>query len=289
MRHDDTFSVQPMKPFAPELRPKQFHAVRRLVYRVSGIDLHPGKEELVRARLMKRLRALHLSEFDQYFRYLERDDTGRETAQMIDVLTTNKTFFFRESEHFECLKRTVLPALRGKTVRLWSAGCSSGEEPYSMAMTLMESLPDIAKRDVRVLATDISQRMLDKAGQATYGPEQVGLLPFPYIGRYFDSVSDGRSKLFRVRPEVRSMVRFARLNLMDEWPMAGKFDAIFCRNVMIYFDRPVQQDLVRRFHSALREDGHLMVGLSESLAPVAQAFRYIQPAVYRRLPVRTEE
>jgi chemotaxis protein methyltransferase CheR len=288
MRPDSEFHVRPMEPFSPELRPKHFRAVQRLAYRVAGIDLHPGKEDLVRARLMKRLRVLHLPGFDQYFKYLERDRSGREAAQMIDVLTTNKTFFFREAEHFECLKKNILPALRGKKLQLWCAGCSSGEEPYSLVMTLLDAFPDMAARDIRVLATDISQRMLDKARAAVYGKEQVESLPLPFITRFFDSVPDGRSRIYRIRPEVRSLIHFARLNLMDEWPMSGKFDVIFCRNVMIYFDRPVQRDLIRRFHSILKPDGHLIVGLSESLASVAMTFRYVQPAVYRRIPERTD-
>jgi chemotaxis protein methyltransferase CheR len=286
MMREPARSERPIEIFTPALKPKHFRAIQRLAYRVAGIELHPGKEELVKARLMKRLRALRMPGFEPYFKYLERDATGRELAQVIDVLTTNKTYFFREAEHFECLKRSVLPALRGREIRIWSAGCSSGEEAYSLAMALMDAVPDRTGRDIRILATDISQRMLDRARAGVFGREQVQTLPLPVTARYFDCVSDGRTHQYRVRPEVRSLVHFARLNLMDAWPMSGKFDVIFCRNVMIYFDRKTQRDLVQRFHSILQPDGHLFVGLSESLASIAQIYRYVQPAVYRRIPER---
>jgi chemotaxis protein methyltransferase CheR len=281
---NDAIEKQPEHPngvFMPKLNLKQFRAVQQLVYQVAGINLNNGKEGLVKARLMKRLRALHLSDFDQYFNYLESDGNGDETAQMVDALTTNRTYFFRESEHYDYLRNVVLPGLDSECIRVWSTGCSSGEEPYSLAITLMEANPRLDRRDVKILATDISRRMIEKARRATYGAEQIDKVPFPLIHKYFEYCAE-HSK-YTVRSDARNLVHFARLNLMDDWPMTGQFDVIFCRNVMIYFDRPTQKALIQRLWSVLKEGGHLMIGHSESLLPLTQSFKYIKPAVYRRI------
>jgi chemotaxis protein methyltransferase CheR len=266
------------------LQPAQFVKIGQLVHRVCGINLRPGKEELVRSRLIKRLSALDLETFDDYLTYLDDDTSGQELITMIDVLTTNKTSFFRESQHFTFLVQHVLPDLQaaGQPMRFWSAGCSSGEEPYSIAMTLREEIQDIDRRDVRILGTDISTRILAIARQAVYDRDSLDGVPAPLLHKYFIPVQPASSGMYQVHERLRAMVRLARLNLMQKWPMQGPFDLIFCRNVMIYFDKTTQEWLAKRFWNLLRPGGYLFLGHSESLATGSSMFRYVQPAVYMK-------
>ena len=272
--------------YSLKLSSQQFDKISRLVYQVSGIDLHEGKEELVKARLIKRLRYLKIFGFDRYLKYLANDKNGNEVQAMVDVLTTNKTNFFRESEHLEYLRNEIIPGLGNDQIRLWSAGCSSGEEPYSIAITLCEAIPDIGKRDIKILATDISDRMMERARQGLYNEETLKGLPPQLKRKYFQKADSGISQRYRVVTQLQSMVCFAKLNLMEEWPMRGMFDVIFCRNVMIYFDKQTQEKLVKRFWSLLRAGGYLMVGHSESLTFMAHDYRYIKPAVYQKVKVQ---
>ncbi len=266
---------------APELTPAQFETISRLLYQLCGIDLRQGKEGLVQARLAKRLRALGLADYDDYIAYVRRDASGRELVTMIDVLTTNKTSFFREPRHFDFLCQHVVPQLRARSRgRIWSAGCSSGEEPYTIALVLRETLPDLDRLDIKILATDISTPVLARAREATYEQDALAGLPSTLVHRYFTCVKPTPPRLYRVNDNVRALVRLARLNLMEPWPMKGPFDVIFCRNVVIYFDKPTQQKLVRRFWKLLRPGGFLFVGHSESLTTASHEFRYVQPAVY---------
>jgi chemotaxis protein methyltransferase CheR len=262
----------------PPLTGGQFALIGDLLHRQCGIALAPGKEALVTARLYKRLRALGLQAFDEYLDHVDRDPA--ELRAMVDALTTNKTDFFREPEHFVYLRQVVLPALSpiDEPIKIWSAGCSSGEEPYSIAITLREGLPLPDLREARILATDISDRVLACARAGVYDEETVRDVPPAYLGRYFHRVQ-GR---FTVNDALRRHVAFARLNLLGEWPMRGPFDAIFCRNVMIYFDNPTRQRLVQRFWELLKPGGHLFVGGSESLTSIDHRFRYVQPAVFGR-------
>lgn len=265
-----------------ELSEKQFLKISQLVYRRCGINLREGKEALVRARLMKRLRALELDDFQQYIKYLESDKTEKELHLMLDLITTNKTSFFREPEHFDYLRQKIVPELKEKRLRLWCAGCSSGEEPFSLAMLLRQEVSDIDGKDIRILATDISLRMLDRARKAQYGAETVSDLPRSFLQKYFARTPNGSSRQYQVKDEVRAMVRLAKLNLMESWPMKGPFNVIFCRNVMIYFDKATQQSLVKRFGNLLESGGYLFVGHSESLSAISHNLRYVQPAVYRK-------
>jgi chemotaxis protein methyltransferase CheR len=241
---------------------------------------------LVKGRLLKRLHALGLDSFDDYLAYVEGDTSGQELATMIDVLTTNKTSFFREPQHFTYLRQRLIPQLQQlrRPIRFWSAGCSSGEEPYSLAIVLREALPDIDQRDVRILATDISTRILAVARQAVYEQEKLSEIPAPLLYKYFTLVRCEPIPAYRLKETVRALVRLARLNLMQQWPMRGPFDVIFCRNVMIYFDRQTQEWLVQRFWELLRPGGHLFIGHSESLSSVVHSFRYVQPAIYVKQP-----
>ena len=263
-----------------ELSPGEFGRISATMQEVAGIRLPPGKETLVKSRLSKRLRALGLGDFEAYLRHVDADGSGGELKEMVDALTTNKTSFFRESAHYDHLVEAAFPALEGAgRIRLWSAGCSTGEEPYTLAMLMREHLPASALRDARILATDISGRALTAAVRGEYSPAVVGDVPGPLLRRHFRRTAEGR---YRAEDSLRSLVAFARLNLMGPWPMKGTFDVIFCRNVMIYFDREVRERLVGRFHGMLREGGILYVGHSESLTGLRHPFTYVRPAVYRR-------
>ncbi|HEY7494870.1 MAG TPA: protein-glutamate O-methyltransferase CheR [Candidatus Tectomicrobia bacterium] len=278
--------MRPSTLLACELLPEQFTQISQLIYRLCGISMRPGKEGLVKARLMKRLMALGLESFADYLAYVEGDTSGRELITMIDVLTTNKTSFFRESQHFTYLRQHMVPQWRQDRhpIRFWSAGCSSGEEPYSLAMVLREELPEMEQRDIRILATDISTSVLATARQAVYTQETLSDVPAPLFRKYFTLVRREPTPAYQVNETIRGMVRLARLNLMHKWPMRGPFDAIFCRNVMIYFDKPTQEWLVQRFCALLRPGGYLFIGHAESLPTALQNLRYVQPALYVRPP-----
>jgi chemotaxis protein methyltransferase CheR len=267
-----------------ELSEAQFQTVSRMVYRLCGINLKDGKQALVRARLMKRLRALNMKSFEEYLNHIGTDSGLPELNFMIDVITTNKTSFFREPEHFQFLADKVLSEIgHSKKLRFWTAACSSGEEAFSLAIVLRECFGDIDARDIKILATDISLRMLEKARKAVYnGKDTLQDVDNHLLQKYFAKVSDGDFPEYQIRDIVRNMVKIARLNLMDAWPMKGLFHVIFCRNVMIYFDRATQQRLVSRFWDFLEPGGYLFVGHSEGLSAISHRFRYIRPAVYRK-------
>lgn len=259
----------------------EFERICAMLFEQSAIVLTKGKEGLVRSRLAKHVRRLGLASYTEYLEAVESDATGRERSHMIDSLTTNKTSFYREGAHFEYLQESVLPQLLAsrERLRIWSAGCSSGEEPYTLAMLLHEVVRDPAQRGVRILATDLSSKVLTMARAAVYPLGAISDLPWDGT-HYFERVhSDGQPAL-RVRDEVRALVRFARLNLMEAWPMEQGFQVIMCRNVMIYFDKTVQERLVNRFYDLLAPGGHLFVGHSESLTSLKHRFRYVKPAVY---------
>ncbi len=277
-----TDSRMPISFLDIELSDKQFRKISQLIYDMCGIKLSPGKEGLVKSRLSKRLRALGMCDFDSYLEHVGKDCSGKELITLIDSLTTNKTGFFREEQHFEFLRSQILPPFRadGRRMRIWSAGCSSGEEPYSIAILLREEWPAVETFDVRILATDISTRVLELATRAVYEEEAVKEINRPIFKKYFTCVRESPTRAYHVNDSVRQMVRLARLNLMDPWPMKGPFHAIFCRNVMIYFDKQTQLELVRRFWEMLAPGGYLLVGHSESLTASSYRFRYVRPATY---------
>jgi len=272
-----------------ELSDRVYYRFVDLVYREAGISLGDAKRELVRSRLLKRLRALHLSSFDEYYeRISKQDPDGEELVAMLDAISTNKTDFFRESQHFRFMAETVLPALTGRIanggprrIRIWSAGCSSGEEPYTLAMVLRESITAGAGWDAKILATDISTKVLHVAYVGLYEESKVAPVPPKMRFANFTKEETDRGVFYRVKPELKKMVAFRRLNLASEtYPFTGKFDVIFCRNVMIYFDRPTQESLVNRLHQYLHPGGYLFIGHSESLTWPKALFRFIQPTIY---------
>lgn len=265
-----------------ELNHSQFQEISRIVYHQCGINLKSGKEALVRARLLKRLRALQMPSVRAYMDLIGSEAGKSEINTLIDVMTTNKTSFFRESAHFDYLADVVLPASDHSRLRFWSAACSSGEEPYTLAMVLRESIPSIDQKDVLILSTDISNRMLETARAGVYSQERLAGVPRALVQKYFERSAAHGAQTLRVGPALRKLVRLAPLNLMQPWPMKGPFNVIFCRNVMIYFDRPTQQGLVNRFYDLLAPGGYLFVGHSEGLSGIRHAFQYMKPAVYRK-------
>ena len=270
------------------LSDNQFNQISDLVRSVCGINLHDGKKELVKARLAKQLRHKGINSFDEYIERVRNDRSGIELTKMLDVLSTNLTYFFREPQHFDYLRKSLLPAVLRRNreqskLRIWSAGCSTGEEPYSIGILLREEFASLSRWDVRILATDLSTAVLETAKAGIYPRERLGELPAAMVGRQFVPDTQGlRPATYRISPAIRSLVSFGRLNLMEKWPMHGPFDVIFCRNVMIYFDKPTQARLVGRFWDILSPGGCLFVGHSESLSGITHRFRYVEPAVYAK-------
>jgi chemotaxis protein methyltransferase CheR len=270
-----------------EMTQKQFESICSLVRDQSGIKLKSGKEELVKARVGKRLRSLNMTSLGDYLSYLGNGGSGEELSNLLDAISTNVTSFFREPDHFSYLRNTVLPRVvasaggRGR-LRIWSAGCSSGEEPYSIGIHLCEGIQNLDAWDARILATDLSLNMLERARQAVYDDQRLEGIPVQLRSRYFQRLLDGRQKSYRVCDRVRGLTHMARLNLMGSWPMQGPFDAIFCRNVMIYFDKPTQSKLIGRFRDLLAPNGTLFLGHSESLTGNRDDFRHVRSTIYQR-------
>lgn len=275
------------------LSAKQFKLIQKLIYEHAGIALQDNKQTMVQGRLAKRLRALHLESFDQYITHLEQNLDGAELVDFINCLTTNKTDFFRENHHFQFLSTTLLPKLQGallagtQKLRIWSAACSSGEEPYSIAMTLREALGSDC--DMGILASDIDTQVLERCNEGVYPGSRVADVPKYLLHRYFDkekgSGSDEDSISWRAKNSLRDLVRFRRINFQDPtWPIQTKFDVIFCRNVMIYFDTATQAKLVERFANYLQPEGHLIIGHSETLSGVSDRFDLIGNTIYQLKP-----
>jgi chemotaxis protein methyltransferase CheR len=265
---------------APALGRGEFDAIRGLLHEVCGIRLNPGKEELVRSRLLRRLRDLNVGSFGEYVTRL-RGPGGKEEAQrLVDLLTTNTTSFFREKHHFDLLRTQLIPEWQASRapVRIWSAGCSSGQEPYTIAMTLFEASQRPEQWDVRILATDISSRILATAKRGVYEKELTDSIPGHITAKYFEPAPEGS----RVVDKLRKKITFAPLNLMTRWPMRGPFQAIFCRNVMIYFERDLQAKLAARFIELLAPGGYLFLGHSEALAAGRSEMSPVAPSAYRR-------
>lgn len=251
----------------------EFRTLARIVHAESGIVLSEGKRGLVVSRLGRRLRSLGLTDFASYCGLVESGAGGEERVQLISALTTNVTRFFREDHHFQALRDRILPDLvsrarRGGRVRIWSAGCSSGEEPYSIAIEVLELCPEAASLDLRLLATDIDPQVLATARAGRYPVEAVDGIAPPRRARHFGSEGEGQ---VAVAEPLRALITFAPLNLIGDWPMRGAFDVIFCRNVVIYFDAQTRDRLWHRFAAALAPGGSLFIGHSERLGGQAEA------------------
>jgi len=261
-----------------DLEKNDFERVRQIIYDYSGINLHDGKQALVRARLMKRIRKLGLSNFKEYLDIVESNTIDGEFYSFVDVLTTNKTSFFREAQHYGYMRDEIIPNMKGRNVRWWSAGCSSGEEPVTMAITLFEQF-NSNKTPVKILATDLSRDMLLRAKKGVYNEEKMDGIPGFLRKRYFREQEAG---LFKIHENIRKMITYGRLNLKAEWPFKHLFHVIMCRNVMIYFDRETQNRLVSRFYNQLELGGYLFLGHSESINGKDIGFVNVRPAVYQK-------
>lgn len=264
------------------LTEREFREIRELARRTFGLDLRPGKEALVNARLARRVQELGLGSIAEYIEAVKADRTGVELERLINALATNHTQFLREPQHFELLRGRILPELeRRASFWIWSAGCSSGEEPYSILFTAAEALGGRIGA-LRLLATDISTRALEKAQAGIYPMERLEGLPPGWPQKYFQRGVGRWEGSVRVKPEWRAKVDFRRLNLMEDFSHLPAMAVIFCRNVMIYFDKPTQEGLVRRFEDRLEPGGWLLIGHSEGLMGVRHGLEYVKPAVYRK-------
>lgn len=276
-----------------QLSPSDFEALAGILHRETGIYMPESKRTLMQSRLSKRLRALGLPDFGAYRHRVEREAPDGELNEMISCLTTNVTRFFRESQHFDDLAENLLPKLletarAGRRVRFWSAGCSTGEEPYSLALLLLDLCPDAPTLDIRILASDIDPKVLEVGIAGRYPPSALDQLP-ARLRRFFRQDPD-EPALQEICDAARRLVRFRQLNLLHEWPISGQFDAIFCRNVVIYFDLPTQERLWKRFADKLLPEGRLYIGHSERLFGASlNAFKTSGAAGYVRVstPVRS--
>ncbi|MHC4872665.1 MAG: CheR family methyltransferase [Planctomycetota bacterium] len=256
---------------------KVFNAFRSLVYEKSGISLNDGKKALVSARIGKRMRALSVECHNEYLNLVKEDEHGEELIHMLDAISTNVTSFYREAEHFDFLAERLQEwhAAGQSKFRIWSAASSSGEEPYTLAITLLENLP--AEVDARILATDISTKVLGQCREGVYREDKLDPVDFQLRAKYFDKCEEG----FRIRDVVKRKVLFKRLNLSTPpFPMKGPLDVIFCRNVMIYFDNEVRTKLLNEAYRLLRPGGYLMVGHAESLTGMVSDFKTVKPSIY---------
>jgi chemotaxis protein methyltransferase CheR len=265
------------------LSPQTFDKIRRLVYDKAGIDLKQGKEQLVSARLGKKLRETNSRSYEEYLRLVEADRTGESLVALIDALTTNFTSFLRETAHFDFLRAEVLPKLKDRNlVEFWCAASATGEEPYSLIFTMLEELGGPLKSNCRLLATDISTRALRAAQKGVYPAERFASCPKEWLPKYLMR-GEGESKgLYQVKPDIARRIEFRRLNLIESFDAGRTFPLISCRNVMIYFDKPTQEKVVNRLTSFLEPGGYLFVGHSESLTGMAHTLKFIKPAIYQK-------
>jgi chemotaxis protein methyltransferase CheR len=257
-------SISPTSAREFDFNDKDFKRVQKVLKERSGIDIGDGKRMLVYGRLARRMRALRLARFADYLQMVE-DPHSSESVNFLNALTTNVTELFREEHHFEILKKRVVPEVKssGSTrLRIWSAGCSAGDEPYSIALTLAQ-FPELSSWDIRILATDIDSAILEQAQAGVYPIERIEKLKPEHRAGFLRGIGSNSGSA-RVSAPLRELITFKRLNLQDQWPMSGPFDVIFCRNVFIYFDTPTRERLVRRFAALLRPGGFLFLGHSES-------------------------
>jgi len=267
------------------LKANEFAKIRQLAYNTFGLDLRAGKETLVSARLGKHIRRSGCRSFDEYYEHVVGDVTGDALIDLIDALTTNHTSFFREAAHFGFLRKTFLPEWKSRgSIDIWSAACSTGEEPYSIAMSVLEELGAVSPSKIQILATDISTRVLATAEKGIYPAERLEGLSPVLLRSYWLRGEGDFTGCYRVKKEVRALVDFRRLNLLEPDSQIGHFQLIFCRNVMIYFDKATQQRVVSHLVAHLQPGGYLLTGHAESLTGIAHGLRYVQPAVYRKTP-----
>jgi chemotaxis protein methyltransferase CheR len=272
--------------YGPQLGDAEFDFIRHVVGENAGIVLGPNKRQLVQGRLARRLRELGLPSYEAYCEYL-RDAGPEELVGLINAITTNVTSFFRENHHFEALSSYMLPeAMKrngaSRRIRIWSAGCSTGEEPHCLAMVAAEVLPSSPRYDFKILATDIDSDVVAAATSGIYPLDRMSSVSQERLKRFFQKGGGEHEGCAVAKHDLKSMITFRALNLLHQWPMKGPFDVIFCRNVMIYFDQPTREKLVNRFSEMLTPGGYLCIGHSESIHAGSAPFKLVGKTIYRR-------
>lgn len=282
MRGQTQTTPRPEREFA--FSDDQFRFLSDLAHTRTGIVLTESKRDMVYGRLVRRLRALKLNSFEDYCRLFQDGENQDEIGNLVNAITTNLTSFFREAHHFDHLREQFtsgwLGAKSKKRIRIWSAGCSSGMESYSIALTLKDALPDLKNRDARILATDIDSNMLAKGAAGEYLADDLEQIPKKYM-RYIENV--GGTDRIRMSDEIKKLLSFKPLNLLESWPMKGPFDVIFCRNVVIYFDKPTKEKLFDRMASLMGPEGWLYIGHSENLHNICDRFELIGRTIYQKV------
>ncbi len=276
--------------YRAQLSDAEFARLSAFIYNVAGIKMPPAKRIMLQSRLQKRLRELQMDSFKEYTEYL-LSERGKqeELIHMLDVVSTNKTDFFREPVHFDFLRETVLPLhyeeASGRAIKIWSAACSSGEEPYTIAMTIAEYCRSVGQqRDYSILGTDISTKVLKMAMNAVYKMDRVEGIPIEILHRYFLRSKDRENPTVRIVPELRKHVKVQRMNFMDEsYPINEVFDVIFCRNVLIYFDRQTQEKVIGKLCTKLKPGGYFFLGHSESIMNMDLPLQSIRPTIFRKI------
>jgi chemotaxis protein methyltransferase CheR len=264
-----------------QLRMEVFKQFADLIYKEAGIYLGEHKQALISARLGKRMRFLSIKNFDDYYEFIQKDQSRKELNNLLDAVSTNVTYFYREPDHFNLLASLVRQWLKERQtrIRIWSAACSTGEEPYTMALILSEAVRNVS--DIKILATDISNSVLTTARKGEYEAKKLEKISGKMIEKYFIPIGNRGKKLYRVNESIRKMIHFSRLNLSSPpYPMKGPIDIIFCRNVMIYFDNKVKERLLEDMYRLLKPGGCLMVGHAESLSGILSRFKSVRPSVY---------
>jgi len=266
---------------------KDFNNIRSLVKHHTGISLSDAKKNMVYSRLSRRLRSLELTSFKEYCSIIEAGDS-KELVNFTNSITTNLTAFFRENHHFEFLKSTAIPEVIKKNsdsrkIKIWCCASSTGEEPYSIAMTVLESLPSNQTWDVRITATDLDSNVLQTAKQGIYTEERINGIDKSRIKRWFWRGKGKHAGMAKVSPELKNIISFKNANLLEKWPDEGPFDIVFCRNVVIYFDKPTQKVLFERIANSMYDDSYLLIGHSESLFKVSERFKLIGQTIYKKI------
>lgn len=267
-----------------EIKEKEFEKLSSYIRKNFGINLTDRKKVLVTARLHNTIEELGFSSFEEYYEYVIADKSGNAVSELINKISTNHTFFYREEKHFDFLQTTVLPylynrELGSRDIRIWSAGCSSGDEPYTIAMVLQEYFKNKPGWNKQILATDISLKALEKARLGIYNDDQISKLPKHWKSQYFKRMD---KDTLHVENNIKSEVIFRRFNLMNEFPFKKKFHVIFCRNVMIYFNNETKNKLIQKFYDNLEPGGYLFIGHSETIERSTTKFKFIKPSIYRK-------
>lgn len=276
---------------APDQREFQFTDedflyIVEMVHKITGIKLASHKRNMVYGRISRRLRELHINSFHEYCNFVETDKSGEELVNFVNAITTNLTGFFRESHHFDHLKEHLQAKAKNTTgsrkLRIWSSASSSGQEPYSIAMTLSDAISNLKQWDAKILATDIDTNMIETCQRGVYAPESAEKIPENYRKRFTQQEKRGEGD-YSMGDDIRKLISFKPLNLLHDWPMKGPFDIIFCRNVVIYFDKETQIKLFDRMADLLAPDGVIYIGHSESLFNVSKRFELIAQTTYRKI------